>query len=70
MKVEISVDVYNTRPPESHSMVLDLLHVNGWKSGTDTDTEKIPGAVLLQFNAILPRRGPLAYLKTRVCPYD
>ena len=35
-----------------------------------TDTEKIPGAVLLHFIATSPRRGPLAYLKTRVCPYD
>jgi len=76
MNGEISVDVYNIRHPEPHSMVLELLHVNGWKLGTDTytdtqiDTEKRTGAVLLLFIATSPRRGPLVYFKTRVCPYD
>jgi hypothetical protein len=76
MNGEISVDVYNSRHPEPHSMVLELLHVNGWKSGTDTytetqiDREKRPVAVLLQFIAISPRRGPLAYFKIRVYPCD
>jgi len=76
MNGKISVDVYNIRHSGPHSMVLELLHVNGWKSGTVTytdtqiDTEKRTGAVLLLFIAISPRRRPLAYFKTRVCPYD
>jgi len=36
MSGKISVDVYYIRHAEPHSMVQELLHVNGWKSGTDT----------------------------------